>query len=793
MILRITFINELPVADEGISIGKPIPNMKILILDENLNLRPIGFKGEICVTGIGVGKGYINNKEKTDLVFIDNPYKKQTGEYQLYKTGDLGSWNEDGSISFFGRKDYQIKIRGFRIELGEIESKISDFKNVRDVAVLENGLEGNAKQLIAYLRGSINIEELRKYLATILPVYMIPSQFIIQEEFPLTPNGKIDRKKLLSIANLNSEREFVEPKDELESLLLSIWQDVLATEKISVTDDFFDIGGNSLQALALIHKLKLKGYETSIANIFEKRNIREIAEQLNSNESTEVSSNKEEIVKQIQDKLMLNISYKTISSELTAVVYESNEANIEEKLIQHLLDNKQYNHFPDYFISKNKYELLESNNKSLAESLHLKSLNKENIKTILENLSKENEEFLNYLNVLNSAPANELNLPKSEFMTLAIEFNEYIETKILEKALVLLFKQVENFNITFNENEEIIRYESISKFPLSLIDLKDIQFDDKISFRDSLIEYLVWSENNEKRALLLDSFFIELSYSKSILLIACKHSIMDRISIDLLTELIKDNYSKLLLEKSIDLNAKRLDGYSQNISQMLKHLDLNRLNTEFHLEDFASLNLQFKEKYEQEVLKSRIFSIELDDESYKNNEKDYALKLMLEIAQMFYGSKKIPFYYLYNGREYQNVQYFNLIGDFTDFIPMYFNNPERTENLSPQLDNYLRYVKENHYHFNQILDYLEKNNSNISTTVEALKHHEIVFNYLGDEKLENIAMINDAQNYKQIENTNYRMFFEFSRDNGKLNLRLESPESFFDIIAEFIKNKHSLV
>ena len=145
-----------------IPIGKPVSNMNIYIVDETMNLCPIGMKGEICVSGIGVGRGYINNSEKTNAAFVKNPFSKEG--FALYKTGDIGAWREDGSILFYGRKDHQIKIRGFRVELGEIETQILKFPNIKNAVVIDYEDNDKNKQLVAYLIANINVDELRLFL-----------------------------------------------------------------------------------------------------------------------------------------------------------------------------------------------------------------------------------------------------------------------------------------------------------------------------------------------------------------------------------------------------------------------------------------------------------------------------------------------------------------------------------------------------------------------------------------------------------------------------------------------------
>jgi amino acid adenylation domain-containing protein len=186
---------------ERIPIGKPVRNLNIYIVDQYMKLCPIGAAGEIWVSGVGVGRGYLKDEERTALAFMDDPFADEPG-VRLYKTGDLGRWLADGTIEFLGRMDYQVKIRGFRIELGEIENCLVRHSLVKEAVVTDReDAEGN-KYLCAYIVGSdafkkdSDIEALKGYLSQILPDYMVPAHFVVLEQFPLTPNGKIDRKAL---------------------------------------------------------------------------------------------------------------------------------------------------------------------------------------------------------------------------------------------------------------------------------------------------------------------------------------------------------------------------------------------------------------------------------------------------------------------------------------------------------------------------------------------------------------------------------------------------------------------
>jgi len=239
-----------------VPIGKPIDNINLFIMDKHLNIMPIGAVGELYIGGEGLARGYINNEELTRQKFIINPYKENE---RMYKTGDLARWFPQGDIEYLGRVDQQVKIKGFRIELGEIQAQLLKIPSVINaVVVCNNELNGN-KALCAYMifKEKETVTNIKRHLYSKLPGYMIPSYFIEIEEIPLSLNGKLNSKLLPNpIKNAMKDSDYVNPRNENEKHLQSIWQETLNVENIGMKDNFFDIGGDSLAAMNLASKLK---------------------------------------------------------------------------------------------------------------------------------------------------------------------------------------------------------------------------------------------------------------------------------------------------------------------------------------------------------------------------------------------------------------------------------------------------------------------------------------------------------------------------------------------------------
>ena len=259
-----------------ITIGKPIANTSIYILNEAGNPVPEGAIGELTIGGAGVTRGYLNQPEFTAEKFIQNPF----GEGRLYRSGDMARWLPGGEIDFLGRKDDQVKIRGYRVELPEIEYALNQHPSVSGAAVMlaNGGITGDS--LMAYLIAGeeLSLTEFKNYLRKQIPGYMIPDQFFKVDAFPVTVNGKVDKRKLLNSAhsNFTGEIEYNGPETEVEKALTEIWSMILEKEEISVTANFFDLGANSLKIIYASEKINERLQRTdSVALLFQYPSIRE--------------------------------------------------------------------------------------------------------------------------------------------------------------------------------------------------------------------------------------------------------------------------------------------------------------------------------------------------------------------------------------------------------------------------------------------------------------------------------------------------------------------------------------
>lgn len=263
-------------ADEAdMTIGKPIANTRIYILDEALKPAPVGIGGEIFISGSGVGKGYLGEEKLTAEKFLPDPFF--IGE-TMYRTGDMGIMRADGNIGFLGRKDFQIKLRGLRIELGEIENALCSFGGITNAAVVCRTDGRGEKYLAAFYTGAYADErELRRFLSERLPAYMIPNCFAHLAKMPLTASGKTDRKALPEVVFAPNEREYTAPKNDAERKLCIYAAKVLGIERVGAEDDFFELGGDSFSAMELTALAMQDGFVFTPKDIYIHRTARKLA------------------------------------------------------------------------------------------------------------------------------------------------------------------------------------------------------------------------------------------------------------------------------------------------------------------------------------------------------------------------------------------------------------------------------------------------------------------------------------------------------------------------------------
>ncbi|SFX17664.1 amino acid adenylation domain-containing protein [Thermoactinomyces sp. DSM 45891] len=302
-------------------VGKPRDNTRVYILDQQGRLCPIGVSGEICVSGVGLARGYLYQPDLTNEKFIANSFSGIPGD-RLYKTGDAGRWLADGNVEYVGRIDNQVKIRGFRVELGEIENVLLKHPDVNDAVVIARKNGSGDTEICAFLKAESKLtkHDVNVFLADKLPNYMIPMYYEYVESYPLTPNGKVDRKALAQLAMVPAveEQDVSSSRHELDEQIIAVWKEVLGLENVGIYTNFFEAGGNSIQIMRAFNKLKkvLPDLSLEISDLFTYNTIASLADFVN--QSNEVS--KEESAFTVEDREELAESIEATTTRDIAII-----------------------------------------------------------------------------------------------------------------------------------------------------------------------------------------------------------------------------------------------------------------------------------------------------------------------------------------------------------------------------------------------------------------------------------------------------------------------------------------
>jgi acyl-coenzyme A synthetase/AMP-(fatty) acid ligase len=272
---------EVSTTASRLSLGRPIANTQVYVVDPQMELALVGTAGELYIGGAGVGRGYLNQPEMTAAAFVPDPFTRGPGG-RLYRTGDRVRWLANGTLEFLGRLDHQVKIRGYRIELGEVEAVLLQAAGVRHCAVTVREDKAAGPRLVAYIVGEPGVGDRRQWRRLAqekLPEYMVPSVYVSLDELPLTPNGKVDRRALP--APQEEPREYLAPRTGTEAIVAGIWADVLKRERVGVGENFFEAGGHSLLATQVLSRIRREfNIDLPLRSLFEMPTIANIAEQV---------------------------------------------------------------------------------------------------------------------------------------------------------------------------------------------------------------------------------------------------------------------------------------------------------------------------------------------------------------------------------------------------------------------------------------------------------------------------------------------------------------------------------
>ncbi len=708
--------------DSFITIGKPILNTQIYIVDALNRLQPAGIFGELLIGGDGVARGYYKNEELTGEKFASNPF---TPGARLYRTGDLARFLPDGNIEFLGRIDAQVKIRGFRIELGEIESRMLSHPEIDEAVVTERDDPSGGKYLCAYFvsEKEISTGELREHLQGKLPDYMLPSCFMKIDKIPLTATGKINRKALPAPSGMiKTGRAYEPPQSALEKTLVSIWQEVLELDQIGVKDNFFEIGGHSVKAITLAARMeKALGKAMGLADIFKYPTIRELASRLDQNSEKAL---KEKIASPsgIGEKLSERFGAKCIpvqySVEGTAInvlylppTLEEKKAEIKKWLAENVADDL----YPHYVRPLKEDQLLPSGGKTIDGPSFAKAMGLAKadafwvVQKFLSEVKKKETEFHKKIlsgDVVCEYPATPM---QRGHLTLPVR---------LAGARLMLKECIE-------PEDAVMRY---SKLIESQAMLKSVLFDreDGLYWRQYAapqgvyLPYLDISGFDQITQLqvmeLIFTRYLNREFTKTdglnyrFLLVKCHESLyrlyadIDHMLFDGLSGVVLDQY---LLSSPADAKEPANAGlsYSDYVRQILcgpQGIGAAELIDVFRLEEFAwALERAAAKIRQSQKTEVEYFDLEfpLPEGMDMRRLVGKAFELFCVFCRKMLVLDDLPVGIVYHGRNYQDKTYFHMLGEFVDVLPIHVSSQAGLESIWEDIDKRIRFAAAHNVNF----------------------------------------------------------------------------------------------
>ncbi|UCH98508.1 MAG: amino acid adenylation domain-containing protein, partial [Candidatus Aminicenantes bacterium] len=673
---------------EEITIGRPIANTQIYILNKNQNLQPVGVAGELCIGGDGIAWGYINQPGLTcekfdqylwecqdyhDEKLLQGALRKAQSagrkakntigamrkapcamrlppgrrRQKIYKTGDLARWLMDGRIEFFGRIDNQVKIRGFRIELGEIESQLLAHEKIKEAVVIAREDSSSNKCLCAYIvlmhGESIVIDqtEFRGYLTNRLPDYMVPSFFVHLDKIPLTPNGKIDRKALPA-PEIKAGDNYEPPRSELEERLVEIWQEVLGVEQVGINDNFFQLGGHSLKAIQIVSLFEKEGIRMNVGDLFRYGNIKTLVEiksvprePFQENEFIEQTVEKVEHCSEEEKENILEMLEKSIR--------EFSDAILEGKVIK------------CYPLSAMQKAYLRLSRRSAGTLMAFNGypdqdrLCKAIIKTTAEQgllrsrMKKKDSDLLWYEHEM---PEN-LQVPFVDLSHYGMEAAEEI-TRVITARYFL--------------NRDI----NVTILPYRVILIKK-------NMRDHLVVF------------------------------AADHTIYDALTGQVLKTNLENFYHHG--EAFVKMRTPTIRGYDEYVNQVNKgpqQVNQDKIIRTFELEEFknsmAEVNRVFKANRSNRFVNHEI-TIPLKYTAGHFDDKmplEISLRIYVSLCKVFFGIEKVPLLFFSFGRKYQDKEFFDTVGEFTDLVPILVSS---NENILAKIEEKIAFASKHNINF----------------------------------------------------------------------------------------------
>jgi len=651
--VHVTFkeLGESDIASGISNVGKPIPTLSVYITDRHLNLQPIGVAGELCVSGAGLARGYLNNPDLTAEKFHRSYKSYRTHKtYTIYKSGDLARWLPNGEIEFLGRIDSQVKIRGYRIETGEIESRLLEHVEVKEAVVIP--LEDNGDNyLCAYIvprdTGCPGLE-LREFLSLRLPHYMIPSYFMILDAIPLTLNGKIDRKALPDHRGpIENAAVYKAPETALEIMLAEMWRDVLGAARVGLNDNFFALGGHSLKAIQLVSLLEQEGIKISVGDIFRYGNVKSLVENKiepmrNTKKSMDAGAAGEpDLVDRVSRE-----EIEKLSNDLERDINAFNETILGENVV---------NRCP---LSAIQISHLQLSNRSSGDVL------------AFDGYPDQERFYRSIINVIG-------------------------EQGLLRSRLVK-----ESGTLSWYEHE------MPADLNLPVIDLSGYSADLREEIGKKIISRFFPNRGLDVTVLPYSIVLIKKTAEDYILVLAADHTVYDAMSGQVIRSDI-DNYYYRKKENVEKPGERNYEAYVRQINRGPRRVDEDEIIEVFQLKDFRDsiieVNRVFKENRSDRYVTHEIELNFKDIFDSTQQENDKSLEISLNayagLCRTLFNIEKVPLLFFSLGRKYEDKHFFGTVGEFIDLVPIVVDTTGDTRDIIRKIEEKIAFAAEHNINF----------------------------------------------------------------------------------------------
>lgn len=717
-----------------ITIGKPVRNVSIYILDEHDQLQPTGVSGEICIGGAGVSTGYRNNEEMTIERFKKNPYIEK--EF-LYKSGDMARWSFDGKIEFEGRRDNQVKIRGYRIGLGEIEACIKEYKDVKECIVTVKKDSNENEFLCAYIttETTLDFSMLKQSLAKKLPNYMIPSYFKTIDNIPLTVNGKLDVEKL-PIPDINDVVDtYKKPRNLLEEQIVEIMSNVLQLQKIGISDNFFNMGGHSLNAANFIYLLnKELNLSLSLKTLFTHSTTKELAEYIQSSTDNVFDEKSYTFLKTEYNLNYFFISTMYKDKPFHICCIEENTKHSTNYLYKLIKREVVENSSPNLIV---RYDDVRGNQEMEIENRLLKGELRQNILDEVESMFHQflalNSEMEN--TIKHSGEENKYFLSPIQkifyknqiiYSGTQITLNEFYDVDLLKATLKKLINEYSAFRSTMS-GDSIIVYRVNEDIEIPYVDISDFSLNEK----GYILKYLLqkcFSMPYASNGLLSRVLLIKEDYKNYTVYLPMNHLVYDGFSGDIIHRKIISIYKSLIEHTTYDVCTEEYTKYIQCITKGPVHVSEDEIIQYYNLK-------MYKKALENNTLSGidsdseLIFDLNIEHLRNKK-EQNYMWKLSLYLIKRLFHDylniAEIPLLLFHHGRKSENDTFNQIVGNLLNLIPVLLHEKNADmDHFIESISETMEYTISHNINFPALLE-----DKNLASQYRSI--HELITNHLNN-------------------------------------------------------------